>query len=98
MDIEFLIQDTYNVLRPQWKLASDLEEAGRLFSEAVAQNYQKALQDGDKAMEPDEEDVESVASDNDNMDEGLEDDVPEAEESTTEEEVRVKALFPSFFV
>jgi len=86
MDIEFIVQDTYALTRPQWKIASSLEEAGRLFSEAVAQNYN--LQDVDKAPEPEEDDAESIPSE-----EGLEEDaipdVDEVQSSTEEAEVSV---------
>ncbi|KAL1984619.1 hypothetical protein VTN96DRAFT_8841 [Rasamsonia emersonii] len=86
MDVEFLVQDTYSLLRPQWKIASNLEEAARLFSEAIAQNYN--LQDGEKAAEPEEDEVESMLSDDGNAEEGLEEDmVPEIDEqqSSTED-------------
>ncbi|KAL1964419.1 hypothetical protein VTN77DRAFT_6977 [Rasamsonia byssochlamydoides] len=86
MDVEFLVQDTYSLVRPQWKIASDLEEAARLFSEAIAQNYK--LQDGEKAAEPEEDEVDSILSDDGKEDEGLEEDVvPEIDEqqSSTEE-------------
>ncbi|KAJ5665402.1 uncharacterized protein N7477_007850 [Penicillium maclennaniae] len=74
MDVDFLVQDTFSSLRPAWKLATDLEEATRLFSEAVAQNYN--MPDSERPIEPDEEDAESSSSD-----EGLEDDaMPEIEE------------------
>ena len=39
MDVDFIVQDTYAVVRPQWKIASDFDEAGRLFAETVAENY-----------------------------------------------------------
>ncbi|KAH1534004.1 hypothetical protein KXW91_008754 [Aspergillus fumigatus] len=74
MDVEFLIQDTFAMARPQWKLMTDLQEATRLFSEAVAQNYKTS--DSERPVEPDEDDAESSSSDD-----GLEDDaIPEAEE------------------
>jgi regulator of nonsense transcripts 2 len=72
MDIDFLVQDTYSLTRPQWNLVTDLEEASRIFGEAVAQNFKP--QDSEKP-EPDDE-SESSASDED-----LEEDaIPEAEE------------------
>lgn len=71
MDVDFLIQDTYSLVRPQWKIAPDLEEAGRIFSEAISQNYK--VQDGDKNAEAEEDEVESISSDA-NGDEGLDDD------------------------
>lgn len=95
MDVEFLVQDTYSLLRPQWKIASNLEEAARLFSEAIAQNYN--LQDGEKAAEPEEDEVESMLSDDGNAEEGLEEDmVPEIDEqqsSTEDAEVSVGLVF-----
>jgi len=92
MDVDFLIQDTYSLVRPQWKFATDLEEATRLFSEAVSQNY--SFQDGDKAVEPEEDELESISSDG-NGDDGLEEDiVPDGdEEQSSTEEAEVSALF-----
>lgn len=90
MDIDFLVHDTYSMTRPQWKLASDLQEAARLFGEAVAQNYR--LQDSERAAEPEDEDAESESSD-----EGLEEDampeVDEEQESSDEADVRTSLLF-----
>lgn len=84
MDVDFLVHDTYSAIRPQWKLATHLQEAATLFGEAVAQNYK--LQDSEKAVEPEEEDAESSSSD-----EGLEEDaipdVEEDQESSEEAEV-----------
>lgn len=53
MDMEFVVQDTYNLLRPQWKLVlGDLAEASKVFGEACKQNYQDAA--SGKAPEPEE--------------------------------------------
>lgn len=71
MDVDFLVQDTYSLVRPQWKIATDIEEAGRLFGEAIAQNYKK--QDGDKAVDVEDDEVESISSDA-HGDEGLDED------------------------
>ncbi|KAJ5099334.1 hypothetical protein N7532_006335 [Penicillium argentinense] len=83
MDIDFLVQDTYSALRPQWNLATDADEATRLFSEAVALNYNKP--DQENTAEADEDDVESSSSD-----EGLEEDaipmIDEEQESSDEGE------------
>lgn len=74
MDIDFLVQDTFSMTRPQWKLVTDLEEATRIFGEAVAQNYK--TQDAERPTEPDDDDAESSSSDD-----GFEDDVmPEVDE------------------
>lgn len=55
MDVEFIVQDAFNLTRPQWKLITDLEEASRAFAEAVKQNYQTTTTD--KPAEPDEDDL-----------------------------------------
>ncbi|KXT11747.1 hypothetical protein AC579_5040 [Pseudocercospora musae] len=53
MDMEFLVQDTFNLLRPQWKLAlGDLPEASRVFSEACKLHYQTTA--SIQAPEPEE--------------------------------------------
>lgn len=83
MDIEFLVNDTYALTRPQWKLASDLEEAGRLFGEAVAQNYK--FQDTNRSTEPDDE-GESSSSEDELEDEAM-NEVDEDQSSSEEAEV-----------
>jgi regulator of nonsense transcripts 2 len=99
MDVDFIIQDTYSLVRPQWKIATDLEEATRLFGEAISQNY--SMQDSDKAIELEEEDSESVSSDG-NADDGLEEenvlDGDEEPSSTEEAEVRVPFLAGESFL
>ena len=60
MDIDFLLQDTFAAARPQWKLATNLEDAGQAFAEVVAQNYKQ--QGIDKPVETEEADDE-VSSD-----------------------------------
>jgi regulator of nonsense transcripts 2 len=55
MDVEFIVQDAYNLTRPQWKLITTLEEASQAFGEAVKQNYQTAA--ADKPIEQEEEDA-----------------------------------------
>ncbi|KAJ6164398.1 Nonsense-mediated mRNA decay factor (Upf2) [Penicillium chermesinum] len=76
MDIDFLVQDTYSTLRPQWKLATDLEEATRLFGEAVSRNYN--LQDSKRPAEPDDNDDDGESS---SSDVGLEEDaIPKIED------------------
>ncbi|KAI1936812.1 mRNA decay protein [Ophidiomyces ophidiicola] len=68
MDIEFLVTDTYALTRPQWKLATDLEEAAQLFSDAVTQNYK--VQDTNKINEP-EEDGESSSEEEEFEDDAI---------------------------
>lgn len=84
MDIEFIVQDTYGLTRPQWKIASDLPEAAQLFGEAVAQNYK--VQEADKTAEPDD-DAESSSSD-DGLEEDAIPDVDDDQSSSDEVEVR----------
>lgn len=82
MDVEFIVQDAYALVRPQWKLITDLDEASRVFGEAVKQNYQTTATD--KPVEV--EDEEESASDDDD---GPEDDdvvVPEGEEKSSDED------------
>ncbi|KAI9696778.1 MAG: hypothetical protein M1836_005140 [Candelina mexicana] len=61
MDVEFMIQDTLSLTRPQWKLAANLEEAGGAFAEAVAQNYRG--QETEKITEQEELDERSPSED-----------------------------------
>ena len=74
MEMEFIVQDSYGLCRPQWKLATNLEEAGRLFAEAVSQNYKN--DEPEKPAEPEELDEDSLS---DGID-GDELPVPEADE------------------
>ncbi|KAJ5183139.1 hypothetical protein N7492_000755 [Penicillium capsulatum] len=86
MDVDFLVQDTYSTVRPQWKLATDPEEATRLFSEAVAQNYN--VQDSERPVEPDEDDAESSSSDEgiDGLEEDAMPEIDDEQESSDEAE------------
>jgi regulator of nonsense transcripts 2 len=65
MDIDFVVQDTFNMLRPQWKLVTNnLEEAGKVFSEACKQNFHEPAMS--KTLEPEEpEVVDPVPEDSD---------------------------------
>lgn len=71
MDVDFVLQDTYALTRPQWKFAPDLSEASRLFAEAVAQNYK--VQETDKTVADPEDEAESSSSDEDIEDDGIPD-------------------------
>lgn len=57
MDIEFIVQDIYSLTRPQWKLASNIEEASRAFQLAVAQD-QKTSGVAEKAVEVEEPEID----------------------------------------
>lgn len=83
MDVDFLVQDTYHSIRPQWKLAADGEEATRIFSEAVALNYN--VPDSERPVEADEEDAESSSSDED-LEEDAIPEIDEDQESSDEAE------------
>lgn len=67
MDIDFIIQDTYALTRPQWKLAADFEEAGRAFADLVKQHYKS--QEQEKPTEVEEPD-DGASSDEDAFDNG----------------------------
>lgn len=71
MDIEFIVQDVFALTRPQWKLASNIEEASKAFQLAVAQDQKTSGLD--KAAEPEEADSEGSSDD------GLDDADAEAE-------------------
>lgn len=74
MDIDFIVQDTFTLTRPQWKLARNFEEAGRAFADMVKQNYK--TEQFEKAIEPEE--PEDDSSDGDLDDDDLQ--VPEMDD------------------
>jgi regulator of nonsense transcripts 2 len=90
MEIDFLVQDTYNLVRPQWKLVTDLPEAARLFSEAITTNYQQ--QQADKTGDAND-DVEDSASDEELPDDDVGLDMDE-EQSSDEAEVFISDKYP----
>lgn len=86
MDVDFIIQDTFAFVRPQWKIATDFDEAGRLFADAVAANYKS--EESEKLVEPEEAEDELSSEDVDG------DDIPgpgidEHQSSSEEAEVEV---------
>lgn len=61
MDIEFIVQDVFALTRPQWKLASNIEEAGKAFQLAMAQD---AKTSGiDRTVEPEEPESDASSDD-----------------------------------
>jgi regulator of nonsense transcripts 2 len=70
MEIEFVVQDMYALTRPQWKLASDLEEAAKAWQVAIIQ--QQKLVGLEKAQDVDDQ-SSSSSSDEDNGDGDLHD-------------------------
>ena len=89
MDIDFMIQDTFALTRPQWKLVADLDEAGRAFAEAVTQNYKS--QEPDKVVEP-EEIEDDASSDGGDEDEIRVPEMEDAHSSSEEAEPEVSQL------
>ncbi|KAL2419267.1 Regulator of nonsense transcripts 2 [Exophiala dermatitidis] len=61
MEIDFLVQDTFSLVRPNWKLVTDLPEAARLFAEAVNATYKQ--QGTEKAVEQVDDNDESRSED-----------------------------------
>ncbi|KAF1811787.1 nonsense-mediated mRNA decay factor [Eremomyces bilateralis CBS 781.70] len=61
MDIEFVVQDGYAATRPQWKLATSIEQASKEFADAVKQNYQST--GPEKPTEADEAEDSSASED-----------------------------------
>ncbi|KAL8673275.1 MAG: hypothetical protein Q9168_002313 [Polycauliona sp. 1 TL-2023] len=65
MDIDFIVQDSFALTRPQWKLVTDLEEAGQAFANLVKQNYKsqepnKIVPAETEASSSDEDDDENT--------------------------------------
>jgi regulator of nonsense transcripts 2 len=83
MDIEFIVQDTFSLTRPQWKLASNLDEAAKAFQFAVAQDQKTAGLD--RNVELDEGSTGS-SSDDENGDGDLPEAEREGEEDSSQEE------------
>ncbi|KAJ2989978.1 hypothetical protein NUW58_g3187 [Xylaria curta] len=65
MDIEFIVQDTFMLTRPQWKLATNLEEAAKALQLAIAQDQKNS--GIDKISDPDEASIHSSDDDDDGI-------------------------------
>lgn len=78
MDIEFLVHDIYTGTRPQWKLASNLEEASKAFQLVLAQDRKAAGLDGPELQ--DQDDDSSGSSTEDEMADVDDDDDAEIDE------------------
>lgn len=91
MEIDFLIQDVFTSVRPQWKLINDFDEAAKTFAEAVKAKYaqsagDRAVEEGDDSDDEDvlnEDEMAAEAEKHDSSGEEGEDN--EAEESEPEE-------------
>lgn len=75
MDTEFMVQDAFALIRPQWKPVNNLEEAGQIFAAAVKQNYQTPV--AEKPTEADELEPD-LSSDDGGDEEDLR--IPDADE------------------
>ncbi|THX40370.1 ARM repeat-containing protein [Aureobasidium pullulans] len=80
MDVEFVVQDMFALLRPQWKVATTFEEAQQVFSEAVKHNYQNSGSSKQQAEQEEEEEEDGRGIDDVNNDDG-EDDKSSGDES-----------------
>lgn len=100
MDIEFLVHDIYTGTRPQWKLASNFEEASKAFQLVLAQDRKAAGLEEPEVEEQDDErsgpstedeladgDAEGDADDTGASDdgEGVDDDGEDDERQSSEE-------------
>lgn len=87
MDVDFLIQDTFALLRPGWKLHTNLEQAGAAFAESVKQHVKS-----DEQEKPTE--AEQLEEGDDSEDEADEEDLPVArmgEPEFSDEEAEAEA-------
>ena len=76
MDIDFIVQDTFALTRPQWKLASNFDDAWGAFADALKQNV--------KAQEPEKvPEAEVPEEDGLSDDEGDEEELPIPEADDT---------------
>lgn len=92
MDVEFLVQDIFSLTRPQWKVASNLEEAAKAFQLAVEQNQRSS---GIKAVEPDEASTNSTSDDENGDDLALDDQDEEDEDMAEDGDANVRlTTFP----
>ena len=96
MDIDFVVQDTYALTRPQWKLATTLEEAGQAFATAVAQNYK--TQEAEKIVESEEAEDDGLSGEGPEEEElrGLEMDDAHSSDEEVEAEVAGEVASVSF--
>ena len=92
MDIEFTVQDIFALTRPQWKLASNLEEASKAFSLAVIQNQKSSGLD--KLADVDE--ASSGPSTDDEMGDDLP--MPNADSDSEEDMLEVSLIAMKFRV
>lgn len=96
MDIEFLVQDIFSLTRPQWKLASNLEEATKVFQLAVLQDQKTSGLE--KGAEQDDR-TSGVSSDDDNVDDlQLGDHEDDDDDGSEDAEVEVCPCTPTLYI
>ncbi|KID90732.1 nonsense-mediated mRNA decay factor (Upf2) [Metarhizium guizhouense ARSEF 977] len=84
MDIEFVVQDIFSLTRPQWKIATSIEEATKALQLAIIQDQKTA--GIDRAAEVDDA-TSGASSDDDNADvDDVEQDGEGDEESASEDD------------
>jgi regulator of nonsense transcripts 2 len=91
MDIEFIVQDVFALTRPQWKLASNIEEAGKAFQLAMAQDQKTT--GIEKTAEPEELELDESSDEGGDVDAALaEPDIDS--DSSDDDEIDVSILKP----
>ncbi|RPA71255.1 nonsense-mediated mRNA decay factor [Ascobolus immersus RN42] len=63
MDMEFLLEDTYQHMRPSWKLLTNLEDAAKAFQEAVARQYKTPEKGAEEQHEEEEQEEHELSND-----------------------------------
>ena len=92
MEIDFIIQDTFALIRPQLKLASNLDEASRAFADQVKQNYK--FRESEKPIEAEDPD-DGSSSDEDAIDEESRVPIVDPHSSSDEAEADTEVFNPS---
>ena len=82
MDIEFIVQDSFALVRPSWKIAPTLEEAGQIFAEACAEAYKTSNDEKTQEVEEPEDELSSDGADGDDLPMA---DVEDAQQSSGDE-------------
>lgn len=70
MDIEFVVQDLFALLRPKWTIATTFEDASKKFAEACKSNFQNTAS---TSREPEIEEPEELPTFDDGQDDGDDD-------------------------
>ncbi|KAL8816116.1 MAG: hypothetical protein Q9223_004822 [Gallowayella weberi] len=83
MDIDFIVQDSFALVRPQWKLIRDFEEAGQTFAILVKQSFQS--QGANKSQGIASLEVEASSSDEDDGENTREPEMDDGQSSSEEE-------------